>query len=106
MATFYPIPLTNDARQSLEVTLGSTPLTLEVRWQPLDNYWYVDIRRSGVISVADVKLVAMVDLLRQYPWITRAIGGTLVVRAITETMLDPRTDPWGVTHQLGYIRST
>ena len=91
------IPLSNASSQTLEVVLGNRPLTLDVRWSPLTEHWYLSVQQGNTILVSGRQLT-----MNEVVFKRAELGGFAAV-ALRGDVDDPLRDGWNVTHALAWL---
>ncbi len=94
------IPLTQDARQVMRVTLGGQPVQLRTWWQPLSEAWYV-----SVWSREDEPLALGRQVSHGRRLLDRVEGfeGELLAVPVKPGVDAVGRDAWGETHLLVYL---
>lgn len=104
MAT-YIVPLTSDARQSMEVTLNGVTLSLVVRWNTEAEGWYVDAYQpDGTAIVIGRRLVTMHSIWSRRTYLEALPVGDLYCVELTGSLAEPGRTAWtDATHQLVWV---
>ena len=96
------ISLTQDARQTLRVTLGGQPTILRAWWQPLSTAWYLSLYSRSQESIA---LGRQVSHGRPLLGVADGFAGELIAVPLRPDAKSVGRDAWGQTHALVYLDS-
>ena len=91
------ITLTNASSQTFEVVLGNSQFTLDVRWSPLTEHWYLSIQQGNTTLVSGRQLTTGEIAFKR-----AQLGGFAVVPLRGDSS-DPARDGWSVTHALAWL---
>ena len=94
------IPLTQDAGQTLRVTLGGQPVVLRAWWQPLSEAWYLSVRSRSEDPIA---LGRQVTHGRRLIGAANGFSGELIAVPLRPDGDTVGRDAWGQTHALVYL---
>ena len=99
--TIYEIPLTAKP-QKLQVTLGTTPYNLIVKWNTVFTTWVMDITYTSENAVlSGIPLITGADLLAQYSYLN--FGGALYVQTDNNASAIPTYTNLGSNSHLYFV---
>jgi len=101
MTVIY-LPLTSDSSSySFDMSLENIPVTINVRWNLIDQSWYMDLIASNInLELRGLKLAGGVDLL--YPYAITELGQMFVID-LEDKKEDPIRDLLGDRFQVAYF---
>ena len=94
------IPLTQDARQTMRVTLGGQPVVLRAWWQPLSEAWYLSILSRSLEPIA---LGRQVSHGRRLLGVVSGFAGELMAVPLIPEIDVLGRNAWGESHALVYL---
>ena len=95
----FRIRISNDQYQTFRSTIGGLSVTFTVRWNDLDETWYMSLSVGTVALLQGIRMVAGPDLL----YGQGVLGGTMWVRPLqADDESEVGLGGWGATHELVY----
>lgn len=71
-----PVYNSTSSKWTYNIELGDTVFQLSYSWNSRESSWYLDVDTvDGINLIRGIKLLPSFNLLRQYPWVTRALKG-------------------------------